>query len=140
KKKIGKCYVLHSPETYDQEKVERLFHKDTTFDEIKQISEEVKWDGRDIFKQVFLFVQGQNDIEKDLEIIVGVIRNYFQEKKQVRIFWHDANTKLKINSNVLQKVIYRLSLLGIVSDLTTNFINHFEVQFNSLHENHLIKI
>jgi len=139
KNKIGKCYVLHSPETHDQERVERLFHKDTTFAEMKTISDEVGFGGRDVFKQVFLFVQGQNDIEKDFEIILGVIRNYFKEKTQVRIFWNDAYSKLRINSDVLQKAIYRLSLLGIVSDWTTNFINHFEVQFNSLNESHIIK-
>ncbi|MFY7840950.1 MAG: DEAD/DEAH box helicase [Lacibacter sp.] len=137
--KIGKCYVLHSPETHDQERVERLFHKDTTFSEMKAISDEVGFGGRDIFKQVFLFVQGQNDIEKDFEIILSVIRNYFREKSQVRIIWNDAYSKLRINSDVLQKAIYRLSLLGIVSDWTTNFINHFEVQFNSLDENNIIK-
>lgn len=139
KNKIGKCYVLHSPETHDQERVERLFHKDTTFAEMKEISDEVKWDGKDIFQQVHLFLQGQNDIEKDFEIISGVIRNYFRAKTQVRIFWNDAYSKLKINSDVLQKAIYRLSLLGIVSDWTTNFIDHFEVQFKTLDEKHIVK-
>lgn len=139
KGKTGKCFVLHSPETHDQDRVERLFHKDTTFAEMKAISDEVGFGGRDIFKQVFLFVQGQNDIEKDFEIISGVIRNYFREKTQVRIFWNDAYSKLKISSDVLQKAIYRLSLLGIVSDWTTNFIDHFEVQFKTLDEKHIVK-
>ena len=139
KSKIGKCFVLHSPETHDQERVERLFHKDTTFAEMKAISDEVGFGGRDIFRQVFLFVQGQNDIEKDFEIISGVIRNYFRAKTQVRIFWNDAYSKLKISSDVLQKAIYRLSLLGIVSDWTTNFIDHFEVQFKTLDEKHIVK-
>ncbi len=139
KKKIGKCYVLHSPETYDQERVERLFHKDTTFAEIKEISEEVKWNGRDIFKQVFLFVQGQNDIKDDFKIILGVINHYFKENSKVKIFWNSAFTTLGIKSDTLQKAIYRLSLLGIASDWTTDFNTHFEVQFNSLYENHIIK-
>lgn len=139
KSKIGKCFVLHSPETHDQERVERLFHKDTTFAEMKAISDEVGFGGRDIFKQVFLFVQGQNDIEKDFEIISGVIRHYFREKTQARIFWNDAYSKLKISSDVLQKAIYRLSLLGIVSDWTTNFIDHFEVQFKTIEEKHIVK-
>ncbi len=139
KNKIGKCYVLHSPETHDQERVKLLFDKKTTFTEMKAISDEVGFSGKDIFKQIFLFVQGQNDIEKDFEIILGVIRSYFKEKTQTRIFWNDAYAKLRINSDVLQKAIYRLSLLGIVSDWTTNFINHFEVQFNSLNENQIIK-
>lgn len=137
--KIGKCYVLHSPESYDAERVQLLFHKDTTFAKMREISDEVGFGGKDIFKQVFLFVQGQNDIEKDLEIILGVINSYFKEKSNIRIFWNDAYSKLKINNDVLQKAIYRLSLLGIASDWTTNFIDHFEVQFNSLNENHIIK-
>lgn len=139
KSKIGKCFVLYSPETHDQERVERLFHKDTKFAEMKAISDEVGFGGRDIFKQVFLFVQGQNDIEKDFEIISGVIRNYFREKTQVRIFWNDAYSKLKISSDILQKAIYRLSLLGVVSDWTTNFIDHFEVQFKTIEEKHIVK-
>lgn len=139
KSKIGKCYVLHSPETHDQERVERLFHKDTTFSEMKQISDEVGFGGRDIFKQVFLFVQGQNDIKDDFKIILGVINHYFKENSKVEIFWNNAFTALGIKSDTLQKAIYRLSLLGIVSDWTTNFINHFEVQFNSLDEKNIIK-
>ena len=139
KNKVGKCFVLHSPETHDRQRVERLFHKDTTFGEIKAISDEVGFGGRDIFKQVFLFVQGQNDIERDFEIILAVKENYFREKSKVRIFWNDARNRIRINSDTLQKAIYRLSLLGIVSDWTTNFIDHYEVQFNSLAENHITK-
>lgn len=139
KSKTGKCYVLYSPETHESEKVERLFHKDTTFAEMKEISEEVKWDGKDIFKQVFLFTQGQNDIDEDFKIILGVINTYFKAESKVRIFWNDAYSKLKINDATLQKAIYRLSLLGIVSDWTTNFIDHFEVQFKTQNETTITK-
>jgi len=139
KGKIGKCYVLYSPETHDSERVERLFKKDTTFAEMKEISEEVKWDGKDIFKQVFLFTQGQNDIDEDFKIILGVIKTYFKSESKVRIFWNDAFSKLRINNDTLQKAIYRLSLLGIVSDWTTNFIDHFEVQFKTQNETTIIK-
>ena len=139
KTKVGKCYVLYSPETHDSERVERLFHKDTTFAEMKEISEEVKWNGKDVFKQVFLFTQGQNDIDEDLKIILGVIQSYFKENSKVRIFWNNAYTNLRINNDTLQKAIYRLSLLGIISDWTTNFIDHFEVQFLTLNETNIVK-
>ncbi len=139
KGKTGKCYVLYSPETHDSERVERLFHKDTTFAEMKEISEEVKWDGKDIFKQVFLFTQGQNDIDEDFKIIFGVINTYFKSESKVRIFWNDAYSKFGINNDTLQKAIYRLSLLGIVSDWTTNFIDHFEVQFKTQNETTITK-
>lgn len=139
KDKIGKCYVLHSPETHDNERVERLFDKDTTFAEMKEISNEVGFGGRDIFKQVFLFTQGQNDIDEDFKIILGVVNAYFKDEAKIRIFWNDAYSKLRINEDTLQKAIYRLSLLGIVSDWTTNFIDHFEVQFKTQNETAIIK-
>jgi ATP-dependent DNA helicase RecQ len=139
KGKTGKCYVLYSPETHDSERVERLFHKDTTFAEMKEISNEVGFGGRDIFKQVFLFTQGQNDIDEDFKIILGVVNAYFKAETKVRIFWNDAYAKLRINNDTLQKAIYRLSLLGIVSDWTTNFIDHFEVQFKTQNETNITK-
>lgn len=139
---IGKCFVLHSHETHDKKRVERLFSKDTTFVEMKEISDEVKWDGKDIFQQVHLYLQGQNDIVVDFEIIKKFINSeLFVENQTKKIFWN-ANRiipALGIKEDILEKVIFRLSLLGIVSDWTTNFINHFEVQFNSLNENHIIK-
>mgnify|MGYP000993579521 CR=1 FL=1 len=137
--KIGKCYVIYSPETYDSDRVERLFHKDTTFSEMKEISEEVKWNGKDIFKQVFLFTQGQNDIEEDFRIIIGVVNYYFSEDTRIKIFWNDAYSKLRINDATLQKAIYRLSLLGIVSDWTTNFVDHFDVHFQNKNDANIIK-
>ena len=139
--KTGKCYVLYSPETHDSERVERLFHKDTTFTEMRAISDEVGFGGRDIFKQVFLFTQGQNDLQEDFDIILNVIRVYFQENTQKRIFYN-ANRyipELGIKEETLQKAIYRLSLLGIISDWTTDFVNHFEVQFKTLNESSIIK-
>lgn len=139
KGKTGKCYVLFSPETHDSERVERLFNKNTTFAEMKEISNEVGFGGRDIFKQVFLFTQGQNDIDEDFKIILSVVDVYFKTESKVRIFWNDAYSKLKINDDTLQKAIYRLSLLGIISDWTTDFKNHFEVQFKTLNENSIIK-
>ncbi|MCA6445422.1 MAG: hypothetical protein IM600_18490, partial [Bacteroidetes bacterium] len=131
--------VLYSPETHDSDRVERLFHKDTTFAEMKEISNEVGFGGKDIFKQVFLFTQGQNDIDDDFKIILGVVNAYFKTETKVRIFWNDAYAKLRITNDTLQKAIYRLSLLGIVSDWTTNFIDHFEVQFTTQNEKTITK-
>lgn len=139
KGKIGKCFVLHSPETHDRERVKRLFDKDTTFAEMKEISEEVKRNGKDIFTQVFLFTQGQNDIAEDLRIILGVKSLYFQGNSTVTIFWDNAFAKLRISSDVLQKAIYRLSLLGIVSDWTTDFRTNYVVQFNRIDDDNIIK-
>lgn len=139
KNKVGKCYILHSPETCDKELVEQLFNKNTTFSNIKAITDSLKMlQKRDVFRQIFLFTQGQNDIEKDFKIITGVINKYFKENSRVIINWKNAQKELGIKNNILEKAIYRLSLLGIVSDWTTNFINHYEVKFESLDDNKII--
>lgn len=139
KKKVGKCYVLHSPEIYDEETIGRLYHKDTTFAEMRAINDKIKRDGRDVFAQVFLFIQGQNDVAADFDIILELIGHFFEEKSKIKIFWTDAYSKLKIGPDALEKAIYRLSLLGITSDWTTDFVSHFEVQFNSLDSSQIIQ-
>ena len=142
KDKTGKCYILYSPETHDSERVERLFKKDTTFAEMKEISDEIKmWEKQDIFRQVYLFTKDAKDIQEDFDIIINVIRIFFQKNTLKRIFYNTNKyiAELGIKENTLQKAIYRLSLLGIVSDWTTNFYNHFEVQFITLNEKSIIE-
>jgi len=139
KNSIAKCFVLHSPETYDKERVQRIFHKDTSFAEIRQISDEVKRDGRDIFKQIFLFIQGNNDIADDFNIILRLIEQYFREKSSVTIYWKTAYRDLQIDKDILQKAIYRMSLLGIVSDWTTDFQTHYLVSFDRKDDAHVLK-
>jgi ATP-dependent DNA helicase RecQ len=136
---MGRCFVLYSPETHDQDRVRRLFDKDTTFAEMKEISEEVGFKGRDIFKQVFLFIQGQNDIAEDLRILLAVVGHYYQPGARKQIFWDAARRDIGISPDILQKAIYRLSLLGIVSDWTTNFINHYEVEFKKYDDKSLVR-
>ncbi len=139
KNKEGKCIVLYSPETINKERVERLFHLDTTFSEIKKISQEAGWSGQDVFRQIFLFLQGQKDIDEEAKIVIAFIHKYFKNKTVQKIYWQDAQLSLGIDEDVLQKVIYRLSLLGIVADWTTDFKTHFEVEFDSCEEKSVIK-
>lgn len=138
KTKVGKCYVLHSQEIINPLKIQNLFDRSTTFAQMQKINEEAKWNGRDIMKQVFLFIQGQNDVDKDFELIQKIIKLYYKEKSKVNINWNDAKYKLNIDNSLLERQIYRLSLLGIVSDWTTNFINSFDVYFDSTDEQHVI--
>jgi ATP-dependent DNA helicase RecQ len=139
KDKKGQCYVLYTPETINKDRVQRLFNIDTTFAEMRKINEEAGWNGNDVFRQLFLFLQGQNDIKEDFTIVLNVIDRYFEQNRTIRIFWNDANNALGISKDILQKAIYRLSLLGIVSDWTTDFINHFEVEFNTISEKSILE-
>ncbi|HEY8960187.1 DEAD/DEAH box helicase [Chitinophaga sp.] len=139
KNKVAKCFVLHSPETYDSESVQRMFHKDTSFAEIKQISAEAKREGRDVFNQIYLFIQGNNDIAEDFSIILHLIEQYFRETSKVTIYWKTVYRVLQIDKDILQKAIYRMSLLGIVSDWTTDFQTHYQVSFDRKDDAHILK-
>lgn len=144
----AKCYVLYTPETTDPENVERLFEVDTTFAEIKEINEEVKWEGKDIFRQIFLFLQGQQDIVEEVKVIQLLLDNYFKPSSRQLIYYNTIIQELRGIGfsgakdrlvQLAQKGIYRLSLLGIVRDWTTDFVTHYEVEFVSTDESHIKK-
>jgi len=130
--KQAKCYVFYSKETTDIENIERLFNKDTTFAQIKEINARVGRDGKHVFRQIFLYLQGQKDIAQDFKTMNEIIIEYFQPNEKVLIWWINARDKLGVDEKVLQKAIYKLSLLGIVKDWAVDFGNEFyEVEFNT---------
>ncbi|MDR0619911.1 MAG: DEAD/DEAH box helicase [Bacteroidales bacterium] len=141
--KKGKCYILYSPEICKQEIVDELFRRNTSFSRIKEINDKIRReDKKDIFRQFYLFCKGRNDIEEDFKIIVDIIEIYLKDIKEnstKKIFWSDAISRLSINEDILEKAIYRLSLLGIVSDWTTDFRYYYNVHFNSLNEENIIE-
>jgi ATP-dependent DNA helicase RecQ len=139
KDKKGNCIVLYSPESVNKERVDRIFQLETTFAEIEQINKEVGRRGQDVFSQVFLFVQNHKDIEEEAVIIRRIVDKYYQQNSKKKIYWNEVRREFNISEDILEKVIYRLSLLGIVSDWTTDFINYYEVEFDSCDENHIIK-
>lgn len=143
KSKKAKCYVLYSQEITEKENLNKLFEIGTTFSEIKAIGKEVGREGKDIFRNVFLFLQGQRDINIDYKAIDLIINNYFKANSIRKIWFSTISKELKkigfTGSNeelkeVAQKAIYKLRLLGVVSDWTTDFKNHFEVEFNTIEE------
>ena len=140
KDKKGKCYVLFSPETYTPEEnpedfnLMYIFDQQTSIHEIKYVQAKVDKAGKDIFTQIFLFLQGLRDIEEDLRDIVAFKNQYFKEKSIKKIYFNG----IKDQENK-EKIIYRLSLLGLVGDWTNNFVNCFEVIFDSEEEAHILK-
>jgi len=174
KNKVAKCYILHTPEVYDQKIVELFFQKDASFSEMQKSYKDIGLNRKDVFRQVGLFLLEQHDIQDDFETILKVVEICFRPETKVKIFWEKTkdnegnNVSSEVNKqgtssgsipkNVsvhvdkehgwlatidldkarLEKCIYRLSLLGLVSDWTTNFYNHFEVEFNSDKDEHIL--
>lgn len=144
KSKKAKCYVLYSQETTNQEIVDKLFDINTSIAEIAAINEDVRWDSRDVFRQIFLFLQGQRDINEDFKVVKLILNNYYKPNSKQKIWFETVSRELRnigfSGSNeqlkeVAQKGIYRLRLLGIVEDWTTDFVNHFDVEFKTNSEN-----
>ena len=131
KKQKSECYVLLSEENED---IENLFNPNATYQEIRDLTEKVKWNGKDVFRQIFLYQQGLEPIEKELELLINLHNTYSQPN----------STKI-VNGNVLnttksgvEKAIYRLSNLGIIKDWTIeNFFGGgvFTVYYNNYTDN-----
>ena len=135
KNKIGRCYILHSHENPKYE-IERIFQQNTTWEEIKNIRNEVNKEGKDIIKQIFLFEKGQKDVEEDLVLILDFIKTYFEENK-IKIIGFNSLSPFG-GKEYAEKIIYRLTLLGVVKDWTTDFYTSFEVEFGSLSEQSIL--
>ena len=142
KDKKGKCYVLFSPETYYPKEeymiapfdVMKIFDQQTTIQEIRKIQRLVDKEGKDAFTQIYLFLQGLSDVEEDLNEVIAFKNQYFQEGVTKFVEFKGAKDREE-----KEKLIYRLSLLGLVKDWTNNFTNSFEVTFGSEEENNILK-
>lgn len=142
KDKKGKCYVLFSPETYYPKEeymiapfdVMKIFDQQTTIQEIRKIQRLVDKEGKDAFTQIYLFLQGLSDVEEDLNEVIAFKNQYFQEGVTKFVEFKGAKDREE-----KEKLIYRLSLLGLVKDWTNNFTQFFEITFGSEEEHHILK-
>lgn len=137
KHKKGQCLVLFSPETLTENQedshdyISEVFNQETTIKRIDEIIDKIPRE-KDLSVQLFLFKQGLNDIDDDLKNILEFIDEHFKENKTEDVFFNN-------NQEKQEKIIYRLSLLGIVKDWTNNFKDKFVVKFASMDETHIIK-
>ncbi|MCW3463484.1 DEAD/DEAH box helicase [Chitinophaga nivalis] len=143
---VARCLVLHSHETVDPQLVDEIFDVNTDIARIAEINKEVGFSGKDIFKIIFLFLQGHKEITEDFILIRFLIDHYFKADSIVKVFWRDAIRELAtysqqhygklltVKETEIQKGIYKLSLLGIVKDWTTDFVNLYEVSFHQMQE------
>lgn len=90
-----------------------------------------------------MFLQGQQDPADEFKVIQLLIDNYFRPFSTENIYYTTIISELRglgfTGTNeqltqLAQKGIYRLRILGIVSDWTTDFVNHYEVEFLSQDE------
>ncbi|MBU3191750.1 DEAD/DEAH box helicase [Clostridium bowmanii] len=144
-KKNATCYILYISEILDKSTMDKLFDINTTIEEIKEISDTSGYkDGRDVMRNFFLWIQNNKGVDVEAEFTYKLFKKYAEPNKVKTIYCRDVlnsfNSKEINGGNVFpltQKVIYRLSLLGIVEDWTIEKWNKngaYEVTFSSFDE------
>lgn len=126
-KENAKCYILLTEERPDID-LGVVFNPESSYEQIEAHSRKVGWDGADVFRQIFLYQNGLDSISNELNLIVDLHAEY--SKPGAKKLVHAR--KLNSNKEKVEKAIYRLSNLRVVSDWTVEdfFEGIFTVTFN----------
>ncbi|MFT7070831.1 MAG: ATP-dependent DNA helicase RecQ [Spirosomataceae bacterium] len=127
----AKCYVLLTEENPETD-VETIFNPESTYEEIQTLREQVGRNGRDVFRQIFLYQNGLDSISKELELVT-LLHNTYSESGASKVV--NAGSLASKKSKV-EKAIYRLSNLGVIADWTVDdfFKGVFTVTYNTFSE------
>jgi len=130
-KSNAKCYVLLTEEKPETD-VETIFNPESTYEEIQTLSDEVGRNGKDVFRQIFLYQNGLDSISKELELVTQ-LHNTYSESGASKVIYA---SNLASNKAKVEKAIYRLSNLGVISDWTVDdfFNGVFTVTYNTFTE------
>lgn len=149
KNKKAKCKVLYTPETIDKAVIDKIFEKQVPVSEIKAIFKNLGWnEGKDMVKNLQLSLKNQRDIVQDFKLIKLIVERYFRSESKEMLWFERLVEEVRALNvaesekgilDIVQKSIYRLRLLGIVDDWTTDFNTHFEVHFISNEDKHILE-
>ncbi|WP_298265967.1 RecQ family ATP-dependent DNA helicase [uncultured Lutibacter sp.] len=130
-KSDSKCYVLLTEEDPETD-VGTIFNPESTYEEIQSLTEQVRWDGKDVFRQIFLYQNGLDSISDELNL-VSRLHNTYSESGVSRVVYA---RNLDSNKAKVEKAIYRLSNLGVIADWTVDdfFNGVFTVTYNNYTE------
>lgn len=120
----SKCYILFSDEVNEEIK-EVIESPNTTFDQLFEIQRRFRYQGDDLFRQLYFYTESFTGQDNELNEIVDFTKKHFvpNQKKTIRYF----NER---QQDIMEKCIYRLSLLDVVDDYTIDFnSNEFDVSF-----------
>lgn len=114
------CTVIYNPEIDTVRKeVEDVLKAESTIEELQQIVQEHRFDGRDAIRQMVLMAGGMTTHDAEKMEIIKLLGGYaFPNARNVRIRadkgMHDALQET-------QKYLYHLSLIGVVADWTVDW-------------------
>lgn len=119
------CYIIHAEPDYKENEENILFKQNAT---IKEIQEDLKengflnskyndknsWSRGDVFDQLEMFISDKDD--KESESIYKTYCTYIKDESKFEI---KLNNEEELD--VIEKHIYKLSLLGIITDWTVTY-------------------
>ncbi len=130
----------------------------TPLAKLKELTDPVDISGRpppkgDMLRQFYLFQMSQGEVEEELAVMLKLRDYVLTEPKAptVNVLWDRPSEEFRKASGagedffkklgkmstdnkkaVTEKALYRLSILGIIEDWTTDFVCHFAVRFRVL--------
>lgn len=114
-KKKADCYVLYEHETIDDKILNKFFDLDTPVEELKDMQTGIILrDQKDILSNFYLWLINNHGIDFEFNVIRKIFHKYGIENTTQIIKCSVLEEKLF----VVQKAIYRLSVVGIVNDWT----------------------
>lgn len=130
-KSDAKCYVLLTEENPKTD-IQTIFNPESTYEEIQSLNDKVGLSGKDIFRQIYLYQNGLDSISNELELVTQLHETYSESGAKKVVYAKGLNSdKAKV-----EKAIYRLSNLGIISDWTVDdfFNGVFTVSYKKFTE------
>lgn len=121
--KPASCYVIFSPEIIPKEVLDKVFGFETRLKYIRDVIAELGADGNDAFRVLYLWLSQQQEIDEELAMIMKVkaLCQSVQNSERTIVAANICTAKGEEPSRVLvEKAIYRLSILGIVEDWTVS--------------------
>jgi len=121
------CVVLLSPENYP--KLHELWASDITVGELLNHQASIKKSRSDINTNLFMFLKGLETINDDFKLINLLYETYYHPDGDI-VQIVDTR-RLYSKKEKVQKAIYRLAQIGIISDWTVEKFNSgvYEVEF-----------
>lgn len=125
-KKSAACYVLYSREKISEDEFKTLFALNTPVEQLNLILNKYNvYEQRDVLRNFYLWVNNNLGVEQE-SFVTNTIFKLFAKPNGTKliscknILRYIASEKINIKNafGIVQKAIYRLSLLGIVEDWT----------------------
>lgn len=111
-KQSAGCYILYSFEDEGKDNLNKVFDLNSTVNDVKEICDQLGFKKRDIFKNIFLWLSDRKSLEEDFQAMKCIIDDCAMPGAIQTI----VCKKLSLSLSYLQKIIYKLSIIGIVED------------------------